>query len=74
MYEKIAAGAQHSLCIDTLGNALAWGLNNHGQLGIGIHKLISESTQASTPIVVRTPKLVVHLKNVIQVQKERERN
>jgi regulator of chromosome condensation len=31
----IAAGAYHSLALTTDGVILAWGLNNHGQLGFG---------------------------------------
>jgi alpha-tubulin suppressor-like RCC1 family protein len=36
-FTKIAAGAFHSLAIDSSGSLWAWGANEHGQLGNGIN-------------------------------------
>ena len=49
-FVAIAAGSQHSLALDTTGNAWAWGLDDAGQLGDG-----GTNTNASTPVQVTMP-------------------
>lgn len=45
----IFAGNQHSFFINKNGEAFAWGLNNHGQLGIGNLEMTSTPTQVIMP-------------------------
>jgi len=49
----IAAGADHSMALNSSGQVLAWGSNGFGQLGIGT------TTGSSTPIVVSALQTVV---------------
>ncbi len=51
--DKIAAGARHSLALDTRGRVWAWGSNSHGQLGD------TSSTES-----VGTPQLIADLIDV----------
>jgi alpha-tubulin suppressor-like RCC1 family protein len=46
----IAAGANHSLAVNSTGQALAWGNNANGQLGNGT------TTASSTPVAVSLPR------------------
>jgi Regulator of chromosome condensation (RCC1) repeat len=46
---RIAAGARHSLAIDSRGNVWAWGANESGELGIGI------TSDSRAPVRVHFP-------------------
>ncbi|GAA4224942.1 hypothetical protein GCM10022254_05670 [Actinomadura meridiana] len=45
----VAGGARHSLAILASGKVLAWGANDHGQLGDGTHR------DSAVPVPVRAP-------------------
>lgn len=45
-WSKVSAGASNSLAVDSLGRLFTWGLNNTGQLGIGL------TTNRSSPVIV----------------------
>ena len=49
-FVDVAAGYHHSMAVDDLGNAWAWGLNRSGQLGIG-----SLDDERRSPTAVRMP-------------------
>ncbi|KAA8818333.1 hypothetical protein CSQ85_09230 [Bifidobacterium rousetti] len=50
-FKQVSAGGNHSLAIDTEGNAWAWGRNNSGQLGNN-----STADQSNVPVKVTMPK------------------
>ena len=49
-YLQVSAGLHYSLAVGSDGNAYAWGLNDHGQLGDG-----TSSSYRNAPVRVRTP-------------------
>src|SRR5690349_996888 len=50
-FTTVAAGASHSLALDTAGRAWAWGDNVYGQLGSGTNA----TGRSSTPVAVTMP-------------------
>jgi alpha-tubulin suppressor-like RCC1 family protein len=54
---RIAAGARHSLAIDSRGNLWAWGANESGELGIGITSDSRAPTRVHFPD--GTPRIVM---------------
>jgi alpha-tubulin suppressor-like RCC1 family protein len=49
--EDIAAGAEHTLALTSMGDVWGWGVNSEGQIGLG-HTLL-----------VKEPQLISHLSN-----------
>lgn len=49
-FKAIAAGWQHGCALTVLGEALCWGDNNQGQLGIGV----ADTVARRLPVVVQT--------------------
>jgi alpha-tubulin suppressor-like RCC1 family protein len=56
---SISAGDNHTVALTDTGTVLAWGANNHGQLGT------RDTTNRETPVRVRIPKQHGHVVQVI---------
>lgn len=55
---EVAAGAEHSLALDSDGVVYAWGLNTSGELGVG------SNTNSNVPVVVAAALANVKIQNI----------